>query len=173
MVQASSQQLFDLLGWFLHISSWLASFLGTVELKSPWWSGPYCSKILTFPYCFGRFGFLLGFCFPKTWVKGVCMSWFRHNYVGWASQWYNFIWKGDGRQLLNHYFPSSPASKICFSMLICLISIQFQVCWGFPGKWCCQRLGGIWAHAESKVLLVLYSWCTSFACWCVLFSTLN
>ena len=40
----------------------------------------------------------------------------------------------EGNSLNTAYFPSSPTSKMRSNMLICLISIQSWVCWGFLEK---------------------------------------
>lgn len=129
-------------------------------------------KTPSFPSCFGRLRFLFVFCFPEKCVKGVCVSRFRHNYVGWASQRSSFIWKGDGRQLLKQC--SFPFLSYLQNMFwhVGLFSLDpiSSILRVFREVMLRHRFGGIREYSQNKVLPVLYGWCVSFAslawlCW--------
>lgn len=91
-------------------------------------------------------------------MKGVCVLWFRHNYMGWASQPSKFIWKAEGRQLLKHcLFPFlsylqktfQHVDLFSFDPISSMLTIFREII-------LCQRLQGIW-YSQNKVLPVMYS----------------
>jgi len=136
------------------------------------WRLPF-SKNVSSIYCLRRFGFLFVFYFLEKYVKGACVSWFRHNYVGWASQHSNFIWKGDGRQLLKHcIFPFLSYLQNAFQH-VDLFNLDpiLSMLRVFRKIVLCQRFWGIWEHSQNQVLAVPCSQCMSLppglavVCW--------